>query len=294
MSGVKNPGESASHIRLFEGERGHTNQHYDQNPELFKLFLDPSMKYSSGLFEGEEDSLEQAQLRKMNFVAQQLELKGGERILDIGCGWGSLVLFLAERYRCEVVGMTPSPKQAEFILQRARERDLAGRVRIVVSHVQESQLEERSFDAITLLGSIVHMKDKPGVLRECYRLCGRRGRVYLSESCFRNAAIEREFAERPGSLFVRDSIFGWGELLPFSRYVQCFEDAGFSLVALRDLTAHYHRTIEHWRANALRNRDALEAIEPAVVDKLIHYFDISNAGWGYTSKHYALVGSRSR
>jgi cyclopropane-fatty-acyl-phospholipid synthase len=277
---------------LHDSERGATNQHYDQDPAIFSLFLDASKKYSSGLFLAEGDDLDRAQTQKMAFVADQLGLRGGERVLDVGCGWGALVCFLAEHRGCRVTGLTPSPKQAEFI--RARARGLAERVNIEVTHFQETAFPARSFDAITLLGSIVHMQDKASVLAECFRLCKQRGRVYLSESCFRNAAIEREFAERPGTVFVRDSIFGWGELLPLSRYVQWFEDAGFSLTALTDLTSHYYQTIEHWRANALANRDRLDAIEAGLTDKLVHYFDISNAGWGYTSKHYALVGARSR
>lgn len=239
------PGGSPGAV-LHEEERGKTNQHYDQDPAIFSLFLDQSMKYSAGLFLSEDDDLDRAQMQKMAFVADQLGLRGGER------------------------------------------------VHIEVGHFQETSFPARSFDGISLLGSIVHMRDKPGVLAECFRLCKQRGRVYLSESCFRNAAIEREFAERPGTLFVRDSIFGWGELLPVSHYVQCFEDAGFSLVGLTDLTADYYRTIEHWRSNALARREQLDAIEPGLTDKLVHYFEISNAGWGYTSKHYALVGARSR
>lgn len=286
------PPQSLAHLQ--EAERGHTNSHYDQDPRLFQLFLDPTMKYSSGLFLNEDDNLERAQRQKMDFVADQLGLRGGERVLDIGCGWGALVLHLAERRGCEVVGFTPSPKQAAFIQQRAQALGVAERVQVQVTHVQDNRQPSQSFDAITLLGSIVHMKDKAGVLSECYRLCRRRARVYLSESCFRNAAREREFAERPGTLFVRDSIFGWGELIPLSHYVRFFEDAGFSLTGLTDLTEHYYRTIEHWRSNALANREALEALEAGVTDKLVHYFEISNAGWGYTTKHYALVGSRSR
>lgn len=298
MSAADTP--DASHAQgtaratLHEDERGRTNQHYDQEPESFSLFLDENMKYSAGLFLSQDDPLDQAQMQKMAFVADQLGLRGGERVLDVGCGWGALVCFLAEHRGCQVTGVTPSPRQAEHIAERARARGITDRVHIQVGHFQETDLPARCFDGITLLGSIVHMRDKPGVLAECFRLCKQRGRVYLSESCFRNAAIAREFAERPGTRFVRDSIFGWGELLPLSHYVQCFEDAGFSLVGLTDLTAHYHRTIEHWRARALASREQLDAIEPGLTDKLVHYFDVSNAGWGYTSKHYALVGARSR
>jgi cyclopropane-fatty-acyl-phospholipid synthase len=279
---------------LRDDERHQTNSHYDQDPELFALFLDPTMKYSAGLFVRDEDSLEQAQLQKMNFVADLLALREGMRVLDVGCGWGALALHLAAARGCEVVGLTPSPKQASFVRQRATRLGVASRVDIRVAHVQENDLESQSFDAITLLGSIVHMKDKAGVLADCYRLCRPRGRIYLSETCFRNSARAKEFADRPGTLFVRDAIFGWGELIPLSDYVRFFEDAGFSLIGLTDLTEHYYQTIERWRSNAEAHRDKLDAIERGVTDKLVRYFDVSNAGWGFTTKHYALVAARSR
>lgn len=280
--------------RLFEDERGQTNQHYDRDPSFFRLFLDKTMKYSSGLFLREHDSLDDAQRQKMEFVARQMGLQGGERVLDIGCGWGALMFHLALDLGCEVVGLTPSPAQARFIATRAAELGVADRVTVETAHLQENRFPARSFDAIALLGSIVHMKDKAGVLAECHRLCRPRGRVYLSESCFRNAASEREFAERAGTRFVRDTIFGWGELIPVSNYVRFFEDASFSLVALHDLTEHYYQTIERWRQKAIDNRTELDAIAAGSASDLLHYFDICNSGWGFTTKHYAIVGARSR
>jgi cyclopropane-fatty-acyl-phospholipid synthase len=102
------------------------------------------------------------------------------------------------------------------------------------------------------------------------------------------------FDERPGTLFIRNEIFGQGELIPLSSYIAFFEDAGFSLAGLTDLTWDYHRTIEHWRQNAHRNRTELDSIEPGMVARLDRYFDVANAGWGYTSKQYAVVAKRTR
>jgi len=98
---------------------GIINTHYDQDPRIFQFFLDPAMKYSPGLFpEGTED-LETAQIKKMHFIAQQLGIEGEERVLDVGCEWGGLVCFLAKEYRCAVVGVTPAPRQADYIRARA-------------------------------------------------------------------------------------------------------------------------------------------------------------------------------
>jgi len=281
-------------LRLQDGEREITNNHYNQDARVFALFLDPTLKYSSGLYVHESDDLARAQQQKLDYIAEQLDAKPGKRFLDIGCGWGSLVFHLAGKYACEVVGLTPAPQQAAFIRARARELGLSDRVTIEVSHVQETRFPEASFDGASMVGSIVHMMDKAAVVAECYRICKRRGRLYLSESCYRNHARKQEFENRPGSLMVRHDIFGWGDMTPLSSYVRYMEDAGFSVIAMRDLTADYRRTIEDWRANLLRNRAEFDACVPGESDKYIRYFEAANAGWGYTTKHYAVVGARSR
>lgn len=277
-----------------EKQPGETNQHYDLPPGVFQLFLDERLKYSSGLYLNENDTLDQAQVQKMDFIAAQLGLKRGERVLDIGCGWGSLTLFLAERYGCEVVGITPSPHQAEFIRERARSLGLDKAVRIENSHVEKLELPARSFDAITMVGSIVHMVDKGRVLEECYRVARHHGRLYLSETCFRSQKRYDQFSKGEAFGFIRDDIFGWGDIVPISSYVVHLENAGFSLRGLKDLTADYGRTIAEWRRRAEAHREELDRFAPDLTDKLIRYFDISNAAWGFTTKQYALTAEKQR
>ena len=281
-------------LRLMEGESEATNSHYNQDARVFALFLDPTLKYSSGIYLSETDDLARAQQQKLDYIAAQLGAAPGKRFLDIGCGWGSLVFHLAGKYQCEVVGLTPAPQQAEFIRARARDLGLTDRVKIEVTHFQETGFPDHSFDGASMVGSIVHMMDKASVIAESYRVCKRRGRLYLSESCYRNHVKKQEFEGRPGSMLVSHGIFGWGDMTPVSNYVRYIEDAGFSLIGFRDLTADYHRTIEDWRANLIRNKAQFETYVPGESDKYIRYFEAANAGWGYTTKHYAVVAARSR
>jgi cyclopropane-fatty-acyl-phospholipid synthase len=281
--------------RQAEGwSHGVTNTHYDQDPRIFQLFLDPSMKYSPGLFPDGNEDLEAAQIKKLHFIARQLGLKGGERVLDVGCGWGSLVCFLAKEYACEVVGVTPAPRQADYIRARASQLGIAGRIQVEVGHFHEVSLRPGAFDAMSFVGSITHFHDKPGTLTQAWSLLKPTGSVYLSETCFCNAAKRREFESRPGTKFVLQDTFGWAELLPVSEYVRHFEDAGFSLRGLVDLTEAYYRTLELWSQNAERNAAALDALEPNLSERLLRYFEISNAGWGYTTKQYAVSASKRR
>jgi cyclopropane-fatty-acyl-phospholipid synthase len=274
------------------GER--TNQHYDQSPRLFQLFLDESLKYSAGRFLTGEESLHQAQLQKMDFVAEQIGARRGATVLDVGCGWGSLTLHLASRHGCQVAGVTPSPSQAAFIRDKAARLGVAEAVTIHVGTFDQVELGGRRFDAATMLGSVTHMRDKAGAVEKATRHLRTGGRYYLSESCFRNRRVYEEFDRRPGTDFIRNDIFGWGELVPMSTFVIAFEDAGLSLSGLTDLTADYARTIEHWRANAVKNRAEIEQLQTGKTDQLLRYFDICNAGWGLTTKHYGLLGLRRR
>jgi cyclopropane-fatty-acyl-phospholipid synthase len=281
-------------MRYTQGEKGGTLQHYDMEPDIFKLFLDPYMKYSSGLYLSGDESLAEAQVQKMEFIAEQLGIRDGQHILDVGCGWGSLLLFAAQRFSCKGHGVTPAPKQVEYLHQKASEWGIAHLVHADASHFQDLSLPQKKFNAITFIGSIVHIDDKPGVLQECYRLLKPGGKIYISETCFRNRQKYKEFSNRPGTSFVREEVFGWGSLVPFSEILSALEDANFSLTALADLTAHYHRTIEDWMRNIRVSYERLEATRPGVAKKLLQLFEIANAGWGFTTKHYAVVASKKR
>jgi cyclopropane-fatty-acyl-phospholipid synthase len=118
--------------------------------------------------------------------------------------------------------------------------------------------------------------------------------LYVSESCFRSAAAREAHQARSGTEFVRNSIFGWGDMRPLSDLVAGAEDAGFTVVAVDDLTAHYHRTIEDWLAGVRAHWTRIEELAPGYAAALERYLETANAGWGYTTKHYALTCRNSR
>ncbi|MBX6390360.1 MAG: class I SAM-dependent methyltransferase [Frankia sp.] len=271
-----------------------TNQHYDLDPEVFGLFLDPMRKYSSGRYLTETDTLGQAQINKLRFVADRLAIRPGQRILDVGCGWGALALFMAREYGCRVVGISPAGRQHAHIADRAARDGLTDLVSTVQGHFETVELPAGSFDAVTMLGSIVHMPDLDLVFQRARTLLSRDGRLYVSESCFRNAATRAAFNQRAGTEFVRKAIFGWGDMRPLSDLVAAAEDAGFSIISVDDLTDDYRRTIDHWLENIDAVADAIDGSGPGTAATLRRYLQVANAGWGYTTKHYALVCRRAR
>jgi cyclopropane-fatty-acyl-phospholipid synthase len=271
-----------------------TNRHYDLDPEIFAGFLDPLRKYSSGLFDADTATLEQAQRRKLSFVAGQLRLLGGERVLDVGCGWGAVLIYLAQEYGCHTHGISPARRQHEFIEGRRGELGLDRLITTEVTSFERYRPEPGAFDAVTLLGSVVHMPRLGEVFAKIRTALRRGGLLYLSESCFRSEAVRKACDDRPGTEFVRRGIFGSGHLRPLSELVAGAESAGFSVRAVHDLTGDYRRTIECWMDNLRAASGRLDAHADGLTEQLLRYLEIANAGWGYTTKHYALVCAKTR
>jgi len=270
-----------------------TNRHYELPTEVFAAFLDPRLKYSSALYRHEGVPLDDAQTAKLHFVADRLGVTTGDRVLDVGCGWGSLVLFLAQEYGCQVTGVTLSRPQAAYVERLAEQSGVRGRVDVRLGPFIESEVAGQ-FDAVAMLGSIVHMPDRTRALRKAHRLLRREGRLYLSETCFRNGAVHQELAKLPGQRQVTDAMFGLADMVPLSTLVEGVETAGFSVTGVTDLTSHYQRTTQDWESRVVANRAAIDRIAPGLSEQLIRYLGTATAGWGHTTKHYAMTASKSR
>ncbi|MGI8945634.1 MAG: class I SAM-dependent methyltransferase [Thermoleophilaceae bacterium] len=132
--------------------------HYDVPGEFFALFLDSSMTYSCGIFSRGATTLEDAQEAKLDLICTKLALEPGERVLDVGCGWGSFAIHAARRYGVEVVGITLSEPQAELATRRVREAGLADRVQIRVADYRDPG--DAGFDAIASIGMVEHVGDE--------------------------------------------------------------------------------------------------------------------------------------
>jgi cyclopropane-fatty-acyl-phospholipid synthase len=226
-------------------------------------------------------------------IASLLGIRGGERVLDIGCGWGSLTVYLAETHHCHVTSVTPSAVQARYVQERAERAGCGDRVRVVHGLFQEVGVETRAFDAVTFVGVMEHMPEHREPLAKAYAALRQGGRLYLSSSCYRSRAMQQEYEPRPGSMHAVQ-LYGFTAMTPLSQLVEEMEDAGFSLTALTDLTAHYERTMSQWQERIAARRDDIEAAVPGFGDDINHYLDVARASWGYTAKHYALAAIRSR
>ncbi len=271
-----------------------TNQHYELPPQVFEAFLDRRMKYTCGLYQNGDESLDQAQEAKLRFIARRLHLAGGERMLDVGCGWGSLLLFLATEFGCHVTGMTPAAAQIRYVAERARVEGLDSLVSLMPVSVYDAHVPQRHYDAVTLVGVIEALPDLDAVLYKLARGLRPGGRLYLSAACYRSQSTRLEYAARPGSRNVSEEIFGYGTMRPLSEVLEAIAGAGLSPSGVYHLSGHYRQTITDWQRRIAANRTVIDAHRPGYAQDLLAYLDIANAAWGYTTRHYAVTAVRRR
>ena len=230
-------------------DRRAVRHHYDVSNEFYRLVLGPTMVYSCAYFATEEDSLEQAQERKLDLICRKLRLQRGESLLDIGCGWGSLLLHAAANYGVRAVGVTLSEPQATLARERVARQGLQDRVEIRVGDYRE--LGDGPYDKIASVGMYEHvgrekLDEYSGVVR----------RLLAPGGLFLNHGIARLHSLRPGpDAFVYRYIFPDGDLHPVSDLTSSLQGIGLEVRDVESLRDHYPLTLRRWLANLRANRD---------------------------------------
>ena len=219
--------------------------HYDVGNDFFALFLDGSMTYSCAIFSRGAQTLEEAQLTKLEVVASKLELKPGMRLLDVGCGWGSFAIHAARNHGVKVTGVTISPSQAQLARQRVKDAGLEDEVEILVADYR--QLPQAAFDAISSIGMSEHVGGKQiDLYAESLFALLRPGGVLLNHAI---AAMDPD-DNSLDDLFSTRYVFPDGETLALSRVQLALERAGFYTEHVEGFQEDYAITLEHW-ANRL-------------------------------------------
>ncbi len=216
--------------------------HYDIPGEFYALWLDERMVYSCAYFATPDEDLDAAQERKLDYICRKLRLQGGERLLDIGCGWGGLLIHAARRYGVEALGITLSEPQAELANERIRNAGLTGRCRVEVRDYREVY-DPEGFDKLVSVGMFEHVGEAllPDYFGRAYRLL-RPGGVFLNHGIARNIDVP----VRRGPSFISRYVFPDGELVPISTTVRAAERGGFEVRDVESLREHYALTLKHW------------------------------------------------
>lgn len=276
-----------------EHERRVVAEHYQHEVEIFKMVLDSRLAYATGVFESPEEDLEAAQARKFARIQAKLDIKPGERVFDVGCGWGSNLLYLAEHTEGHFFGITLSERQREEALARARAAGVADRVEIEVRHVEDLALPPASFDVMLFSGSIVHMHNREEVHQKVARLLRPGGRLLISDCYY--PAEQRGDRESAATDYIFVEALGYCRLLHLSEELSLIERAGMDILHVEDLTSSYALTLERWIDNVRKNRRRIEALSPGFSRLLQQYMTVAKLSFARrTALEYMILATLGR
>ena len=217
--------------------------HYDKPPEFFRMFLGGSMVYSCAYFSEWSNTLDEAQENKLDLICRKLDLQPDDSFLDIGCGWGSLVMHAATRYGAVSRGISLSGQQVNYAARRIYEQ-LAPRCEVERLDFRDLSGENALFHKIASVGMCEHVGHAH--IKDYFQIVYK---ILFPRGLFLNHGITRRAGEvRSGPSFIDRYIFPDGELLTLSEIVSAAENAGFEVRDVEDLREHYEETLHRWVA----------------------------------------------
>ena len=271
---LRSPPPPPEEVRLRGGlhtrsrDRSAISHHYDVSNDFYRIVLGPSMVYSCAVWESPEQSLEEAQAAKLELICRKLGLRPGMRLLDVGCGWGSLVIHAAAHHGVEAVGITISTEQAVLARERVAAAGLDDRVEIRLQDYRD--VHDGPFDAVSSVGMFEHVgrnrmeeyvRDLHGLLRPQGRLLNHAigrpgypqgdGRIGRTKALYRRiaTAVGSDVTSRVDSRLMQRYVFPDGELHEVGVVVSMLQENGFEVRHLESLREHYALTLRHWVSN---------------------------------------------
>lgn len=261
---TRGPADLVGPLHSKERDRAAIRYHYDVGNDFYALWLDRRMNYSCAYFRTGGEDIDTAQEAKLEHICRKLRLQPGERLLDIGCGWGGLGIYAGQRYGVNVLGVTLSEQQHALANERIAAAGLTGRVAVELMDYRD--LGDTQYDKIVSVGMFEHVgrSHLPEYFTHTYRLLKPRG-LFLNHGISmaypqtkQNRAVWRRFLEGTvlgSGQFVGHYVFPDGELEPVSEVNLMAEAAGFEVRDVENLREHYALTLRHWLARLEAHRD---------------------------------------
>ncbi|HSO45604.1 MAG TPA: cyclopropane-fatty-acyl-phospholipid synthase family protein [Rhodoferax sp.] len=234
--------------------------HYDVSNDFYRLWLDEAMVYSCAYFPARTESLEQAQIAKLDHILNKLMLKPGERLLDIGCGWGALALRAAEKYGAQVVGITLSKNQHALACECVAQAGLGSQVEIRLQDYRDVSARDGRFDKITSIGMCEHVG-----LNHLEAYFGKINALLKDGGLVLNHGItstDPDSGATPlgAASFIEKYVFPNGELPHISLALKAMQGAGLEALDVECLRRHYARTLACWSQNYEQHSEAIRAL----------------------------------
>jgi cyclopropane-fatty-acyl-phospholipid synthase len=277
-------------------DRSAIRHHYDVGNEFYRLWLDERMVYSCAYYRAQADTIDSAQTAKLEHVCRKLALAPGERLLDVGCGWGALPIYAAQEFGVRAVGITLSENQAQLARERVKQLGLQDRVEILLLDYRD--LTERfgvnAFDKAASIGMFEHvgLRNLPAYFAAVASVLRDRG-VFLNHG-ITSSDVDNLPVGGGASEFIARHVFPHGELPHLHLAAREMSAAGFEIVDAESLRPHYARTLTEWyRRLDAHIADAARLVAPRTLRTWLAY--LAGCAYGFERgwvNVYQLLGSR--
>ncbi len=270
-------------IHSIERDKQAISYHYDVSNEFYSLWLDELMNYSCAYFRDWNEDIHTAQKNKLELICRKLRLREGEKVLDIGCGWGGFLIYAAQKYGIKGYGITLSKNQYEYANEKIKELGLQDRIRVDYRDYREME-EWASFDKIVSIGMFEHVGKE--MLEEYFR---RAYKLLKHGGLFLNHGITRRKPRKTPARwsFSATYIFPDGELQSISHTLAVAEKVGFEVRDVENLREHYAKTLWHWAKRLEENREKALQYVDEVVYRTWRMF-LTGSSYGFKSELFGL------
>ncbi|SMC22795.1 cyclopropane-fatty-acyl-phospholipid synthase [Clostridium acidisoli DSM 12555] len=248
--------KEAINMHTKEKDKENIAHHYDISNDFYRLFLGSTMTYSCAYFKNEDDDLTTAQENKVDHICKKLRLKPGEKLLDVGCGWGKMIMWAAKHYGVEAHGVTISEEQYKYVTEKIKEEKLEDKCFVELKDYRDIE-GEGVYDKIVSIGMFEHVgkKNLPLYFDDMFRLLKEDG-LFLNHGITHSKKL---VVSKEESEFIEKYIFPGGELQTVSDVITFMEDANYEVCDVESLREHYSKTLVLWVNNLMKNKD--KAIE---------------------------------
>lgn len=237
-----------------KNQKKEVQSHYDIGNDFYSLWLDETMSYSCGYFRHGDDSLEQAQRNKVDYILEKLHLKEGMTLLDIGCGWGFLLIEAAKKYGVHGVGITLSEEQYKECQSRIEDEHLEDLVKVELMDYRDLLEYGQKFDRVVSVGMVEHVgRDNYQLFMDCVKKVMKPGALFLLHFI---SALK----EHPGDPWIKKYIFPGGVVPSLREMLSCAAENDFHTMDVENLRLHYNRTLLCWEKNFKEHIDEVRTM----------------------------------